>query len=130
MIKIKKEVIQYIKEHGINDKPIEACGYLAGKNNTILKAIKMKNVDNSPEHFSFDIKEQFKVLKEVRKEGLELIGIYHTHPNSPARMSEEDIRLANDLNFIYLIYSIKDDDFKCFNVTVEKFVIPIEFEVI
>lgn len=130
MIKIKKEIIQFIKKHGFNDKPIEACGYLAGNNDVILKAIKMKNIDNSPEHFSFDIKEQFKVLKDIRKEGLDLIGVYHTHPNSPARMSEEDIRLANDVNFIYLIYSLINDDLKCYKVSNEKFVIPIEIEVI
>ncbi len=102
-IKIKKFIIDEIKEHGLKDAPIEACGYLAGikRDNIILKSIKMKNVDNSPEHFSFDVKEQFAVMKNLRNEGLEILGVYHTHPITAARMSEEDIRLANDINLIY-----------------------------
>ncbi len=129
-IKIKKFIIDEIKEHGLKDAPIEACGYLAGikRDNIILKSIKMKNVDNSPEHFSFDVKEQFAVMKNLRNEGLEILGVYHTHPITAARMSEEDIRLANDINLIYLIYSLKGNNYKCFKVTKEKLIIQIEVE--
>lgn len=130
MFKIKKEIIDFIREDGLKENPVEACGYLAGKDEIITKAIKMKNMDNSPEHFSFDIKEQFKVVKELRNQKLDIIGIYHTHPETSARMSDEDIRLANDTNAIYLIFSLKEDNFKCFKITNEKMVIPIEVEVI
>lgn len=130
MFKIKKEVIDFIREDGFKEKPIEACGYLAGNNDIITQAIKMRNVDNSPDHFSFEVKEQFDVVKKVRNSGMQIIGIYHTHPETPARMSEEDIRLANDTNIIYLIYSLKNDDFKCFKITTEKFILPLEVEVI
>lgn len=128
-MKIKKEILDIIKEHGLSELPNEACGYLAGKDEIILKAIKMTNIDESPEHFSFDVKEQFAVIKDLRKNGLEIKGVYHTHPTTPARMSEEDIRLANDINIIYFIYSLKFNDYKGFKVTKEKIVLPIEIEV-
>ncbi|MEC9236446.1 MAG: SIS domain-containing protein, partial [Pseudomonadota bacterium] len=38
-------------------------------------------------------KEQFKVLKESRAAGLQLLSVYHSHPESPARLSLEDLRL-------------------------------------
>jgi proteasome lid subunit RPN8/RPN11 len=129
-MKIKKEILESIKEHAINELPNEACGYLAGLENKILKMIKMTNIDKSPEHFSFDVKEQFAAIKNLRKEGMEIIGIYHTHPETAARMSEEDIRLANDINIIYLIYSIKFNNYAAFKITAEKIVIPVDIEVI
>lgn len=130
MLWIKKEVIDFIRSDGLKENPIEACGYLVGNDQIIVKAVKMKNIDNSTEHFSFDIKEQFKVVKELRCQGLGIIGIYHTHTQTSARMSEEDKRLANDTNLIYLIFSLKDDNFKCYKVTEQKSVIPIKIEVI
>ncbi|MCM8833089.1 MAG: M67 family metallopeptidase [Candidatus Omnitrophica bacterium] len=129
-MKIKKEILDFIKEHGNKELPNEACGYLAGVNDEILTAVKMTNIDKSPEHFSFDIKEQFNVVKNLREKGLEIKGVYHTHPSSPARMSDEDIRLANDINLFYLIYSLIYDNFAVFKITKEKFVIPVEIEVI
>ena len=69
----------------------------------------MTNIDHSPEHFSFDPAEQFKVLREARKEGLEIIANYHSHPATPARPSVEDIRLAFDPQISYVIVSLSSD---------------------
>jgi len=96
--------------------PIEACGYLAGKNGEISESFPMSNIDKSPEHFSFDPKEQFKVIKAARAKGLELIVVYHSHPASPARLSKEDLRLAYDPNTIHLIYSLLNQEIKAFKV--------------
>jgi proteasome lid subunit RPN8/RPN11 len=75
-------------------------------------------VDNSPEHFSFDPKEQFAVVKEARNNGLTLMGVYHSHPESPARLSEEDLRLLNDPNMVYFIVSLltKEGDIKAYKI--------------
>lgn len=88
------------------DRPVETCGYLAGQGDEVQVIIPMTNVDQSPEHFSFDPREQFQALKTARKQGLELIGVYHSHPASPARLSAEDLRLANDPGLIYVIVSL------------------------
>jgi proteasome lid subunit RPN8/RPN11 len=80
----------------------------------------MTNVDHSPEHFSFDPKEQFQAVKRARSLGLELVGVYHSHPATPARMSNEDIRLANDVSLRYLIYSRPDNRIQAFAVTRHK----------
>ena len=105
-MEIKKADILKIFSQGEKEAPIEACGYLAGKENTVMKIFPMKNIDDSEEHFSLDPEEQFKVMREARSEGLEIIGVYHTHPNSPARPSVEDIRLAHDNTKIYIIASL------------------------
>jgi proteasome lid subunit RPN8/RPN11 len=110
------------------EAPNEACGYLAGTDGRAELAIPMRNVDASPEHYSFDPKEQFAAVKQAREAGLDLIAVYHSHPATPARMSEEDVRLANDTAVVYLIYSLVEGVVKGFRVTREKTVseVPVE----
>lgn len=90
--------------------PNEACGLLGGTidgdTKTVTKVYYLQNTDESPEHFSMDVKEQFAVIKDLRKNGLVLIGNFHSHPNTPSRSSQEDIRLAFDPNLSYLILSL------------------------
>lgn len=126
LFQINKDLLEKIKEQGRKEAPIEACGYLAGNDNVAKEVIYMKNIDNSPEHFTFDPKEQFAALKYARSKGLDLIGVYHTHPASPARMSKEDIRLANDTNIVYLIYSLTEDVIRAFKIDKDKNVSEIE----
>lgn len=105
-MKISKELVEQIFVQGQQEAPIEACGYLAGSGDTILKRIRLRNVDASSEHFSFDPAEQFRAVKSVRSEGLVILAVYHTHPQAPARPSAEDIRLAFDPGIIYVIASL------------------------
>jgi len=128
MIKISKLVLRQMIAHSLALKPIESCGYLAGTAGNISKSYAMDNVDNSPEHFTFDPKEQFQVLKAAREEGLQLLGVYHSHPESPARLSEEDLRLLNDPNMTYFIVSLmeKSPDVKAYKVKKEDQTIHVE----
>lgn len=116
MIKISKDIRDSIYEQGKNELPNEACGYLAGKHGVVVKRIQMTNVDQSPEHFSLDPKEQFSAVKQARNEGLDLIAVYHTHPETPARPSQEDIKLAYDPTISYVITSMIDGDIKSFKI--------------
>ncbi len=105
-IKIKKQVLDEIINHARADSPIEACGYLAGSEDLISRAYFLSNQDKSSEHFSFLPEEQFGVLRQARNEGLEIRGVYHSHPQTPARPSPEDIKLAFDPGLIYVIVSL------------------------
>ena len=79
----------------------------------------MSNTDQSGEHFTLDPKEQFQVIKAMRASGLSLLGIYHSHPASPARPSEEDIRLALTPDVVHVIVSMQtldEPDIKGFDI--------------
>lgn len=106
---LSKVLYDDIIDHAKSIAPIESCGYIAGKDNKAEVFYKMTNVDQSSEHFSFDPKEQFQVVKDARQKGLSLIAVYHSHPETPARLSDEDIRLFNDPNPVYIIVSLKDE---------------------
>ena len=105
---IPESIQTQLFEHAQGLSPVESCGYLAGTDSKITTFYPMTNIDNSPEHFSFDPKEQFKVVKDARQQKLDLLAVYHSHPETPARLSEEDIKLFNDPNPVYLIVSLAD----------------------
>ena len=105
-MKILKQVIDEIVAHAQSEAPIEACGYLAAKDGIAVKHFKLTNTDAAKEHFSLDPKEQFNAIRQMRTEGLTACAVYHSHPESPARPSEEDIRLAFDPNLHYVIVSL------------------------
>lgn len=105
-MEIRKEILDKIIEHAKNELPNEACGYLAGNDNAISLHYQLTNIDHSPEHFSFDPKEQFGAVKDARSIGLKILANYHSHPSTPSRPSVEDIRLAFDPNISYIIISL------------------------
>jgi sulfite reductase (ferredoxin) len=106
-MKIPKEIVETIFAQGQRAAPDEACGYLVGHGDTVMKALALTNVDHSPYHFSLDPKEQFAALRQCRAEGLAILAVYHTHPLTPARLSAEDIRLAYDPALVYVVASLQ-----------------------
>lgn len=104
---ITESTYQSILSQALRDAPIESCGYLLGTDKeTATENYPMTNMDHSDEHFSFDPKEQFAVLKYARQKGLKIVGNWHSHPASPSRPSQEDLRLALDPSILYFILSL------------------------
>ncbi len=118
MLKITKEIAADIVSHAQKDLPNECCGYLAGQGKCITVAYALKNIDDSHEHFAFDPEEQFAVIKDMRTKSLVPLAVYHSHPETPARPSKEDIRLAYDADISYLIISLARQvpDIKSFKI--------------
>lgn len=130
MIKVKQNIIDRIQGQAKEEAPVEACGYLAGTDNIVTEVFPMTNADQSPEHFSLDPREQFKVVKEARRKGLSLIAVYHSHPVSPARMSEEDTKLANDPDMLYIIYSLYNNEIKGYRIGESNEIEEISLEIV
>ena len=109
---IPKEIIEELITQARQDAPNETCGYLLGtsgeEGDVITENYWMENIDNSPEHFSFAPKDQFAALKYARSKDLKILANWHSHPASPSRPSQEDLRLANDPNIRYAILSLHE----------------------
>ena len=125
MLTIPRHIINEIIAHAKLELPNEACGYLAGIGTDVKQAYTLTNIDHSPEHFSFDPAEQFRTVKAARKAGHEILANFHSHPESPARPSEEDKKLAYDPEISYIIVSLASEtpdvkSFKIRNGEVEK----------
>jgi proteasome lid subunit RPN8/RPN11 len=109
-LKIPRDIFARMVEQARVEAPIEACGILAGSSGKVEKLYMMTNVDRSSDHFMMAPEEQFAVVKNIRSMSLEMLAIYHSHPETPARLSEEDIRLALTPDVIYVIVSLQDAD--------------------
>ena len=127
VLKLKKSDYDKMLKHCKDGLPNESCGLLAGtvegEVKTVTKIYLLTNIDASNEHFSMDPKEQFAALKDARANGVEIIGNFHSHPESPSRPSEEDKRLAYDSSIEYLILSLQEADhpvLKAFGIDKDK----------
>lgn len=125
MIYISKIEYDKMIKQAKDEFPLECCGLIAGVKNEddiyIKKVYPLRNIDESSEHFSMDPKEQFETIRNMRTEGLVLLGNYHSHPYTPSRPSEEDKRLAFDPKALYGIVSLEKDQpvFNLFKITKE-----------
>ena len=107
-MKIEQNVIDELIEQAEKDAPNESCGYLLGKDDVVTENYWMENIDHSPEHFAFAPKDQFAAMRYAREKGLKILANWHSHPASPSRPSQEDLRLANDPTIRYAILSLLD----------------------
>ena len=109
MMTIPQTVIDELIRQAQQDAPNETCGYLLGTaDGSVTENYWMENIDHSSEHFSFAPRDQFAALKYARSKGLTLLANWHSHPASPSRPSQEDLRLANDPNIRYAILSLHE----------------------
>ena len=108
MIQIPLAIQDDMVSHAREGFPLEVCGILGGTGETVTAIYRMINTDASNEHFMMAPKEQFAVVKDLRAKGLSMLAIYHSHPETPARPSEEDIKLALTPDVSYLIISLAD----------------------
>jgi proteasome lid subunit RPN8/RPN11 len=119
MLRIPEEIYDDLIAHGREGFPLEVCGILGGTGDTVSAIYRMVNTDASNEHFMMEPRDQFAVVKDLRTKGLSMLAIYHSHPESPARPSAEDIRLALTPGVAYVIISLADPaaaDVKSFRI--------------
>lgn len=107
---LKLEIPDYIYkdmvEQARTEAPIEACGILAGGNGRVEKLYKMTNAEGRRDHFMMEPAEQFAAAKDIRSASLKMLAVYHSHPETPARPSAEDVRFALMPGMIYVIVSL------------------------
>jgi proteasome lid subunit RPN8/RPN11 len=112
MLRVGEALIEKIHEHGARDYPNECCGALLGReegaDRTVLGLVPLVNQRNdSPrDRFSITSDDVRLAEKEASAQGWELIGWYHSHPDSPARPSEFDREHAWPW-YSYIIFQVE-----------------------
>ena len=81
-------------DHVTRHAPLEACGLLAGRENQVDKMIGVRNQAQSPVRFVMDPYEQLNAFDWIDSNGLDLLGIFHSHPAGPETVSATDIAEA------------------------------------
>ncbi len=130
VLTVKLEHLTTIKKHSLDCYPEECCGLLVGKivnqNKILIEVIATENdwqnqqnlftnitsknqIKNRDKKDSFSISPLtlIKTQKEARQNNLEIIGIYHSHPNHSAIPSDFDQAIAWQ-TYSYIIVSVTE----------------------
>ena len=112
MIDIKKNHIEQIKEHAQKDYPYECCGILLGKfengEKTVTEVLEISNEKEEENRHNRYLIPSSKILETelyAIKNGLDIVGFYHSHPDHSAIPSAYDVEHALPV-YSYLIVSV------------------------
>jgi proteasome lid subunit RPN8/RPN11 len=93
---VEDEHVAAIRKHGEADYPHEACGLMGGKKEgerTIVRqlvALPNERLDSARNRYKIDPGAYRRAEKAFDEQGLEIVGVYHSHPDHPAKPSEFD----------------------------------------
>ena len=93
--------------------PFEGCGFFAGWDRHVTEVHQIRNVLRSTTRFQMDPREQVRILFDVEGRGLDLLGIYHSHPSGPPRPSGVDRSEAAYPGAVHLICGRDGDRWRC-----------------
>ena len=71
--------------------PNEGCGFLAGVGETVIGLYEVDNLHDSPFAFEMDPRQHVEAMFEIEEQGLEMLAIFHSHPQGPGYPSEQDV---------------------------------------
>lgn len=101
MITIAERQLTEIRAHGIRDYPYECCGLLLGRYGSEGKIVsEIYPISNAREEsakrnrFLIAPEELMRGERYAREHDLEVVGFYHSHPDSPAVPSPYDLEHA------------------------------------
>lgn len=92
-------------DHVQSALPEEACGLIAGREGICTLLLPVTNVLHSPTRFRMDPSEQWRALRKIEDEHLDLLAIYHSHPTGPPHPSARDLAEFAYPTVFYLILS-------------------------
>ena len=92
--------------HAQREAPNECCGLLIGKGQTVSDAHPARNKVASQTRFQINPADHFVAIRKARAAGLEVIGAYHSHPNSAALPSVSDLADASEGAPVMVIVSL------------------------
>lgn len=108
VVKITEPVRAAMIDHARGARPAECCGLLSGDDGVITDCHPLRNVADKPETRYFATPEElFAAMRRIRDANQKLLGIYHSHPRTPAYPSASDVEMAFYPEAVYFIISLE-----------------------
>jgi len=118
--------------HAIVQQPSESCAMLLGKkvgdNWNIEEVFLTQNVDNSQTNFTISPEELLEGYQLAEKRHLELVGVFHSHPNSDAIPSSTDKTFMQNNPVPWIIFSCVNNSLKAYLLDSDIIEIPIKID--
>ena len=130
-ILISNDQINLLSKHAKEASPNESCAILFGKiekdHFRVKDVFLTKNIENSPVTFTISNDELIKGNQEAEKRQLDVVGIFHSHPDSEAYPSATDQKFMEINPVPWVIFSNKTEQFRAY--VFESKVIPFVLSV-
>jgi proteasome lid subunit RPN8/RPN11 len=108
LVQITDTIAAAIEDHARREHPAECCGLLSGKNGLITDIHPVRNDADKPQTRYFATPEElFAAMRQIREAGQALLGVYHSHPRTPAYPSASDVEMAFYPEAFYFIISLE-----------------------
>ena len=125
-IKLSETDKKILSEYSENQKPNESCALLFGKNDQILDLFLTENIEKSPVNFTISNKQLIEGYKIAEEKKMEVIGIFHSHPDSDAYPSNTDKKFMQSNPVAWIIYSGINKNFRAYILESDIVEIPID----
>lgn len=103
-MRITRAQWEELVSHAREEQPNECCGLVRLRACVVEHVQRAENERASPYGYSLDAKTLLAAFNAA-EDGYE-VGVYHSHPRSPAEPSQTDINLAEYPEYLYLIVSL------------------------
>ena len=112
MLRIPREIHDAIVAHARRDHPDEACGVVAGPEDSDRpeRFVPMLNAARSPTFYEFDSADLLALYKDMAARDEEPVVVYHSHTATEAYPSRTDISYASEPNAHYVLVSTRDEE--------------------
>jgi [CysO sulfur-carrier protein]-S-L-cysteine hydrolase len=105
-IRIPRQILDALLTDARTHAPNESCGLLSGHNSTISNFHPTQNSSPTPKtNYEIAPPDLFQIMRETRKQNLELLAIYHSHPTTENTPSPADLARAYYPEAAYIIVS-------------------------
>ncbi len=125
-IKLSETDKKILSEHSENQKPNESCAILFGKNDQVLDLFLTENIEKSSVNFTISNEQLIEGYKIAEEKEMEVIGIFHSHPDSDAFPSNTDKKFMQSNPVAWVIYSGINKNFRAYLLEIDIVEIPIE----
>jgi proteasome lid subunit RPN8/RPN11 len=116
MIRVASEPWQEMVAHARSTYPNECCGAMLGRIDgdakDVLIAMRLENASKGSQAARYELRNEDLLAadQEARRRGLDLIGIYHSHPDCGAYFSETDLKNSCPW-YSFIVLSIQKGEF-------------------
>jgi len=110
-IRLRREHVDAIVAHALEDAPIECCGMLAAHEGLVVDIYRAVNKEDSPYRFSIDPLQTRRLEEQIDASGSTLAGFYHSHTGSDPIPSPTDIRMMGSLfgpPYVHFVVGVAD----------------------
>ena len=123
---LKQSDKKILSQYSENQKPKESCALLFGKDNQVLDIFLTENIEESPVNFTISNEQLIEGYKIAEEKKMDVIGIFHSHPNSDAFPSNTDKKFMENNPYVWIIYSGINKNFRAFVLESDSVEIQIE----